>query len=719
MDVFVADYAGFCSGVARAVKKAETAPKPVASLGPLIHNPQVVENLAAQGVRPVASLEEVKEGRILIRSHGVPPQVLEQARAQGLEIIDATCPFVRRAQELAQELASQGIEIIIVGDPEHAEVRGLVEWAKGKAKVISKAAEAEALPKSLRRAVIVQTTQPQEVLQAVVTALLPKTVELKVYNTICEATRRRQEAAVRLARQVDVMVVVGGRNSANTRHLAELCRNTGTPTYHVEKAGELRSEWFAGVKKVGVTGGASTPAWIIEEVVKMLQHLSETVKETKTPEVGEKKAEALYSKPDGEASEDKALTSDLPQAQATGEEVTYTELSKQEVDMARSPEDTERVFRLRRGSVISGTVVQVRDNEVLVDVGGKSEGVIPLNELSYRPFTHPSEVVAVGQEIKVMVLRPENEDGHPLLSKKRADRRMAWDRLEAAFANGEELRGEVVGVVKGGLLVDVGVRGFVPASLIERGFVEDLNSYLGKTLRLKVIELDRAKNKLVLSQRVILDEEFEKQRQATWESLEPGQIRKGIVRRLTNFGAFIDLGGVDGLLHVSEISWGRVDHPQDVLQEGQEIEVKVLGVDREGGRVSLGRKQLLPNPWDTARERYPVGTVVQGKILRLAPFGAFVEVEPGIEGLVHISQLAEHRVEKPEEVVSVGQVIPVKVLKVDQEAQRMSLSLRQALQDKPRGNPGSSPKVSPEEGSGVKLGELFGDLFEANKQGQG
>jgi len=691
VDVFVADYAGFCSGVARAVKKAETAPKPVASLGPLIHNPQVVEDLAARGVRPVASLDEVEEGRILIRSHGVPPQVLEQARAKGLEIIDATCPFVRRAQELAQELASQGIEIIIVGDPEHAEVKGLVEWAKGKAKVISNPAEAGALPKSLRRAVIVQTTQPQEILQAVVTALLPKTVELRVYNTICEATRRRQEAAVRLAREVDVMVVVGGRNSANTRHLAELCRKTGTPTYHVEKAGELRSEWFKGAQKVGVTGGASTPAWIIEEVVKMLQHLSEAAEEIKTPEVGEGKEEALYLKPDGEANEN------IPEAQAA----------------------EGQVFRLRRGSVISGTVVQVGDNEVLVDVGGKSEGVIPLNELSYRPFNHPAEVVSVGQEIKVMVLRPENEDGHPLLSKKRADRRMAWDRLEAAFASGEELRGEVVSVVKGGLLVDVGVRGFVPASLIELGYVEDLNSYLGKTLRLKVIEIDRAKNKLVLSQKAILEEEFERQRQATWESLEPGQIRKGIVRRLTNFGAFIDLGGVDGLLHVSEIAWGRVEHPRDVLEEGQEIEVKVLGVDRKGGRVSLGRKQLLPNPWDTASERYPVGTVVQGKVLRLAPFGAFVEVEPGIEGLVHISQLADHRVEKPEEVVSVGQVIPVKVLKVDQEAQRMSLSLRQALRDKLKDHSSPTAEASSEEGSGIKLGELFGDLFGANKEEQG
>ncbi|GFN23465.1 bifunctional 4-hydroxy-3-methylbut-2-enyl diphosphate reductase/30S ribosomal protein S1 [Thermanaeromonas sp. C210] len=693
MDVIVADYAGFCSGVARAVKMAERAPKPLASLGPLIHNRQVVEDLAAKGVRPVVSLDEVTERTVLLRSHGVPPQVVEEAGERGLEIIDATCPFVRRAQQLAAELAAAGFEVIIVGEPEHAEVRGLVEWAKGKAVVVPSAAEAAGLPWHPRRAVLAQTTQSRATLEEVVTALRPISGEVVVHNTICDATRRRQEAAVEVARQVDVMIVVGGKDSANTRRLAELCRQTGTPTYHVEQAGEIDLRWFNNARRVGVTAGASTPAWIIEEVVHMLEKEQvQVMEEEKAPEGGE------VLELQEEANGQEALASEEPTAE---EEMNTDQVEKS-------------LPRLRRGSIVTGTVVQVRDNEVLVDVGAKAEGVIPLNELSYRPFTDPSEVVSVGQEIQVMVLRPENEEGNPLLSKKRADRRAAWDRLETAFASGEEIEGEVTGVVKGGLLVDVGARGFVPASLVERGYVEDLNAYLGKKLRLRVIELDRAKNKLVLSQRAILEEEYEKQRQATWDSLEPGQIRKGIVRRLTNFGAFVDLGGVDGLLHVSELSWGRVEHPQDVLTEGQEIEVKVLGVNREEGKVSLGRKQLLPNPWDTAEEHYPVGSIVEGKVLRFAPFGVFVEVEPGIEGLVHISQLADYHVEKPEEVVRIGQTIPVKVLKVDQEAQRMSLSLRQALREKRRQeNPKPAGKRQEEGGgeTGVKLGDLFGDLF--------
>ncbi|MGI6555233.1 MAG: 30S ribosomal protein S1 [Bacillota bacterium] len=294
-----------------------------------------------------------------------------------------------------------------------------------------------------------------------------------------------------------------------------------------------------------------------------------------------------------------------------------------------------------------------------------------------------------------------------------------------AFENGTELKGKVIEVVKGGLLVDVGVRGFVPASLVERGYVADLNQYLDTELRLRVIELDRSKNKIVLSQKVILDEEYEAKRNETWESLEEGQTRHGIVRRITDFGAFVDLGGVDGLLHVSEIAWGRVEHPADVLSEGQEIDVYVLGVDREGGKVSLGLKQLQQNPWELAAEKYAPGSIVEGKVLRIAPFGAFVEVEPGVEGLVHISQLANEHVEKTEDVVSIGDVVPVKILSVDPEAQRMSLSIRQAKpkekkqeQEKERPpkkkeNVEQNGSYTEDEEGGITIGDLIDkDIFD-------
>lgn len=732
MEVIVADYAGFCFGVKRAVEKAREAPKPVASLGMLIHNRQVVEQLAREGVRPVAALDEVTCGRILIRSHGTTPETLARARERGLEIIDATCPYVKRAQHLAQRMAAEGYQVIIVGDAGHPEVQGIMGWAGPGAVVVPDQKAAAGLPFHPRRAVLAQTTQPESRLEEVAAALRSNTDTLVVHNTVCQATHQRQEAAVRLARQVDVMVVVGGKESANTRHLAELCRATGTPTYHVERAGELCRQWFINTRRVGVTGGASTPAWIIEEVVVMLTGEEKIMvpEEEKEPvpiqEPAALEGPSTPAEPDGstavpgpEGGSDVTTKEAESSSLAGGQEAPGAapgETGTPEEQRSEMQQITARMPELRRGNVVTGTVVQITENEVMVDVGGKSEGVIPLNELSHRNVTDPHEVVAVGDTINVMVLRPEDEEGHPVLSKRRAERRIAWEKLEEHLASGEEIQGEVIEVVKGGLLVDVGVRGFLPASLVERGYVEDLNAYLGQTLRLRVIELDRSKNKVVLSRKAILEEEYEKQRQATWESLEVGQVRKGIVRRLTNFGAFVDLGGVDGLLHVSEISWGRVEHPRDALSEGQEIEVKILGIDREEGKVSLGRKQLLPNPWNTAAERYPVGTIVEGKILRLAPFGAFVEVEPGVEGLVHISQLADRHVDKPEDVVSVGDIVPVKVLGVDQQAQRMSLSLRQAIREKNRkqAKPAEKPAENQNE-SGVKLGDLFGDLFEENQ----
>ncbi|MDN5347644.1 MAG: small subunit ribosomal protein ispH, lytB [Clostridia bacterium] len=732
MEVIVAEYAGFCQGVARAVKLAQQAPKPIASLGPLVHNRQVVGQLAAEGVRPVSSLDEVEEKRVLLRSHGVGPGVRQEAAEKGLEVIDATCPYVARAQMLAKELSEAGYQVVIAGDPEHPEVKGLVEWSGGQAMVVPHPEAAKAVPFHPKIALIAQTTETEAKLNAVAAALRPQTDNLVVHNTICRATQRRQEAAVALARKVDVMVVVGGKESANTRRLVELCRATGTPTYHVEQAGELCRQWFEGARLVGVTAGASTPAWTIEEVVKMLNDQEVALKEENVlppiPETKEGSEEGKEPAPKAAAgSNGPAHTEEPAEVNAPASEPAAE--SREEAQPAATDETTGGEVEqslagfkeLRRGSLITGTVVQIRDTEVLVDVGAKAEAIIPLNELSQKEVADPREVVAVGDEIKVVVVRPENEEGHPVVSKRRADRRLAWDRLEEAFETGEVLQGEVTEVVKGGLLVDVGVRGFVPASLVERGYVEDLSVYLGKPLRLKVIEIDRGKNKVVLSQKAVLDEEYERQRQETWDSLEVGQVRKGVVRRLTNFGAFVDLGAVDGLLHVSEISWGRVEHPRDVLKEGQEIEVKVLGIDREAGKVSLGRKALLPNPWHTARERYPAGTIVNGKVLRLAPFGVFVEVEPGIEGLVHISQLADRHVEKPEEVVSVGDIIPVKVLSVDQEAQRMSLSLRQALRAKARSNSSreaerKAENINPHNDGGVTIGELFGDLLEEAKE---
>lgn len=730
MEIKVASHAGFCPGVRRAIsmvkEELDREGPPLYSLGPLVHNSHAVEWLSKQGLHPVEELPPTGFGRVVIRSHGVGPRVFAELSSKGLQVLDATCILVRQAQEKARDFALQGYRVIVVGERNHPEVQGIVEWAGPDTLVVAGPVEAEDLPAMDRVAVVAQTTQSMENFDRVVDVLRNKSDQLAVANTICQTTRQRQNAARGLAGEVDVMLVVGSAGSANTGRLLEISRSTGTPAYLVEGANDLHPDWFDGALRVGVTAGASTPDWIIEEVVNRMWDFEEK-KDEQNPSTEEcstgigatEENENVDARPERSPSdgyEETQPTDRDASASAQGEENADTE--NENVGM----EDMVTSYSLRRGDIINGTVVQINNGEVLVDVGGKSEGIIPLTELSHRRVEHAEDVVKVGDKIEVFVIRPENEEGHPILSRRRADRKRGWERLEEAYRDGTEIQAEAIEVVKGGLLVDVGVRGFVPASLVERGYVEDLNGYVGKTLRLKVIELDRGKNKVVLSQKAVLEEEYQKNRAETWESLAEGQVRRGIVRRLTNFGAFVDLGGVDGLLHVSEISWGRVDHPKDALKEGQELEVKVLGVDPERERVSLGLKQLQANPWDTAADDFVVGSVVEGKVLRLAPFGAFVEVVPGIEGLVHVSQLSDRRVEKPEDVVKVGDIIPVKVLAVDQLAQRMSLSLKEAdpergrktLREDYRDDAYEETSSSGNSGN-VTIGDLVGKLFEEQK----
>jgi len=677
--IIVAKEAGFCFGVKRVIELAyNNINHNTYSLGPLIHNPQVIADLEKNGIKTITNLNDLESGsNVIIRSHGVGPQVFEQANEYSLNIIDGTCPFVKKAQKLARTLCEDGYRVIVVGDKNHPEVQGIKDWAEN-VYIIANLDEAKALPEMNRVGVLAQTTLPEKTFREIVNYLKGRIVDFRVHNTICRATHSRQQAAKQLAPNVDMMVVIGGYNSANTGKLVDLCREIGTPTIHIEQASELQPSMFNEVKTVGVSAGASTPDRIIEEVVLKMVEFSD-----------EKNNEV--------------------QEETVAENVDDTSVAvNEETEVQSVPEEEQivtSVSTFQKGDIITGTVVQIDEEQILVDVGGKSEGIVPKGEIS---ATGETVELKPGDEIEVFVIKPENEEGHPILSKRRADRRKAWESIEDAFEKNIELEGTAVEVVKGGILVDVGIRGFVPASLVERGYVENLEEYIGKTLRLKIIELEKGKNKVVLSQKAVLDEEFEQKKQETWDDIEIGQVKKGIVRRLTDFGAFIDIGGVDGLLHVSEISWGRVDHPKDVLQENQEVDVVVLGVDKNTEKVSLGLKQLQENPWKTASDKYPVNTIVKGKVLRIAPFGAFVEVEPGVEGLVHISQLATDHVEKTEDIVSVGQIV---------EAQRMSLSIKDALPKKP-----SPPKkkedkreeyVTTNDG-GFTIGDLYGDLLKGN-----
>lgn len=633
MEIIVAPHAGFCFGVKRAIEIAEKTVSgnngPVYTYGPIIHNRQVVDKLQKQGINKIDAIADGDAGHLIIRSHGVSPEIMAEATRHGYQVVDATCPFVGKAQRLAQQLEQQGYQVVVVGDREHPEVKGIVGWTGGRALVVENATEAEKITGYNRIGVVVQTTQPEAIFNEVVRALQNKGIDVKACNTICSATSERQQAALELAKDVEIMIVVGGKNSANTGKLAKLCHSTGTTTYQIETADELNAQWFQGVKRAGLTAGASTPGWVIEEVVNRMSDLGEKVEDI------------------------------------------------QEETMQEGMNEAVEVKNLHRGDLVSGTVVQVNSDEVLVDVGAKSEGVIPSRELtSYN--ANPQDVVKVGDEIDVVVVRAEDDEGRAVLSKERADVQKNWANLEEALENETVIEGVVREVVKGGLIVDVGVRAFLPASLVDIRYVEDLSQYLDETIKVKIIEMNSNRKKVVLSRKVVLEEERAKKREELFATLEEGQVVDGIVRRLTNFGAFIDIGGVDGLLHISEMAWYRINHPSDVVSVDEEIKVKVLRINKEEEKVSLGLKQLLPNPWDDVEEKYDVGSIIPAKVVRLAPFGAFVQVEPGVEGLVHISHLADHHVEKPEDIVTEGEEIEVKILSVDAQAKRMRLSIREA-----------------------------------------
>ncbi|MEG6511006.1 bifunctional 4-hydroxy-3-methylbut-2-enyl diphosphate reductase/30S ribosomal protein S1 [Desulforamulus ruminis] len=671
MEVRLASKAGFCYGVKRAIElaltTAEESEGPIYTLGPLIHNPQVVRDLANRGIKEINALPQTEGDTVIIRSHGVGPDILQEAQEKDVKVIDATCPFVARAQRYAREMAEQGLPVYILGDPGHPEVQGILGWTKGKGIVIEGVEEINPV-EDPRVGLVAQTTQPLANYQAVVEALQKKGLQVDARNTICHATGERQQAALELAKTVDVMIVVGGKESANTKKLARICQETGTPTYHVESAQELQEDWFREAGTCGLTAGASTPDAIIEEVKRRMNEMD----------------------------------------QMNGEE------AMQDAMEVKSP---------RAGELVKGVVVQIGMDEVMVDVGAKSEGVVPRKELACYGVDNPQDVVKVGDEIECVVIKSEDNEGRLILSKERADAEKAWGGLEEAMENGTVIQGTVREVVKGGLLVDVGVRAFMPASLVDRGYVEDLSKYLNEQVSVRVIEMNKQRKKVVISRKAVLEEEYARKREELLETLEEGQTVKGIVRRLTQFGAFVDLGGLDGLLHISEMSWHRINHPSEVVKAGDELEVMVLKVDRENEKISLGLKQILPNPWDNVEEKYPVDKIFPAKVVRLASFGAFVQLEPGVEGLVHISHLADRHVAKPDEVVREGEEVNVKVLSVDPVEKRIRLSIREVNSEgrparEPRQNKQETAPVVEEnkEENGPTLGDVFGDMFKQEEK---
>ncbi|MBQ8312039.1 MAG: bifunctional 4-hydroxy-3-methylbut-2-enyl diphosphate reductase/30S ribosomal protein S1 [Clostridia bacterium] len=609
-------------GVRRAVEAASAvadAGKPSCTLGELIHNPQVVEMLRSRNVPPVASAEEAAGRQVLIRSHGVSPDVIDSLHQAGCEVLDLTCPFVDKLHRIVAEGTAADCPVILVGEKEHPEVRGTAGWSKGEVYVVATPEEASQLPDLPKALAVAQTTFPPERWEAIVEVLKEKVQELSAHSTICSATETRQREAKELAQRMDAMIVIGGRNSANTQKLYAACKSRCPRTILVECAAEIPPA-FANIysDKIGITAGASTPDGSLKEVVTRMTDI-----------------------------ENKDFMAEI---EAT-------------------------LVKIRPGQTVTGTVVQVTEDEVCVNIGYKADGLIKRSDLTQQD-------VQLGDEIEVEVVKVNDGEGNVLLSQRNIVNRKAWEALMAKYEAGEYVEAVGKEAVKGGLIADVdGVRAFVPASQLSQRYVEKIADFVGKDMKLKIIEVDKQKKRIVASRKAVMAEESAAKKAAAWENLEEGIVIHGIVRRLTDFGAFVDVGGVDGLIHITDLSWGRIKHPSEVVKPNQEIDVKILSLDKERERIQLGYKQLQPRPWDNATEKYPEGSIVEGKAVRITEFGAFVELEPGLDGLVHISQCALNRVAKVEDAVKVGEIVRVKVLSVDPEKKRISLSIRQVLEE--------------------------------------
>ena len=642
MKVTVADPAGFCFGVRRAVELVEQTAaggKPVVTLGPIVHNRHVVERFNALGVREAAEVAEIPDGAtVIIRAHGVGRAIYEALEARGLTVVDATCPFVDRIHKLVRRAEAEGRKPVIYGTRTHPEVIGISGWCADPLVVESPEEFEQWLSEEPERgklplALVAQTTSNQKIWKKFEEIVNFHCTNCKKFDTICEATENRQTAAALLAAQSDAMIVVGDRTSSNTRQLAAICAAHCGRVFAVDNAAELADCDFSGIHTIGITAGASTPAWIIKEV-------NQTMDEIKTVEnaATEESFEALLD---------------------------------------------ASIKTLNTGDTVTGTVVAIGTTEVQVDLGTKHAGYIPCDEVSADPNVKPEDVLHVGDEIKVFVVRVNDQEGTVQLSRKKLDGMRVWDELQEAADNKTPVEAKITETNKGGLVANVkGVRVFIPASAsgVARG--GNLEELKGQTVRIRITEVNRERRggRVVGSIRAVANEMRKAAQEKIWSEIEVGKKYTGTVKSLTSYGAFVDIGGVDGMVHVSELSWRRIKNPAEVVKVGDVIDVYVIALDPEKRKISLGYKTAEMNPWNQFTAKYSVGDVAKVKIVKMMTFGAFAEIVPGVDGLIHISQIADRRIGKPEDVLTVGQEVDAKIIDIDAENKRISLSIRALLE---------------------------------------
>ncbi len=631
-----APHSGFCFGVKQAIEKAEEAANqsqgnPIHSRGPLIHNKNVTERLLCKGIDVIDTLDEAVFGdTVIVRSHGEPKEFYEAADSMNLKIVDATCPYVKRIHDHVQRAYLLGKQVVIVGDRNHPEVIGVNGWCENSAIVVADAADAEQV-KDNDLFVVAQTTIQKETLDEVAQVFIKNGLNAEIENTICKATTERQKGCEETAKQVDLMLIVGDHQSSNTKKLFEIAQKYCPETYFVENINDLPLKKIQKYNKIGVAAGASTPEVAIEEVI---SNMSDKITENN------------------------------------------------ELSMNDFMDEIEKSMRLPRGGeMVTGTIHQVTDREIIVNLGCKKDGIIPKEEIKLEADQKLTELFHVGDEIHAKVIKTDDGDGSILLSRKKLEAVEHWDEINNAYENRTLIDVNVLRQVNGGVIAAYKeVQGFIPLSQLSDKFVEDSAEFVGRTLSVRVSRVDQRRGKAVFSRKAHLQEEKQKLMEEIWSTIEVGDIVEGAVMRFTDYGAFVDIGGIDGLLHISEISWGKLKHPQEVLKIGQTIQVKVLSMNSEKGKISLGLKQTQPEPWAVIDDKYQVGDVVEGKVVQIKEYGCFVELEPGLDGLVHISEVNHKRIGNINDEFSVGDTVKAKILEIDKENKRISLSIKETIE---------------------------------------
>ena len=638
--VTVAKTAGFCFGVQRAVDMAEKACQEygcIWALGDIIHNAHEVGRLEKLGVHKAEDVTDIPDGvPVLIRAH-----VVQQLEQKGCRIVDATCPFVGKIHRIVREESEQGRRIIVIGSRNHPEVVGIQGWC-GTSEVYETPEELRAALEKIGKngenlqkipvSVVAQTTINREIFDICGKIIKKQCTNAKIFGTICNATDERQAEARLLAGKSDIMIVIGDRKSSNTKRLYEISTSLCDYVLYIEDATGLTGNEIQGMEQpfIGITAGASTPAWIIKEVRNIMSE------ETRIE---------------------------------TGSE-----------DFAAMLEESFKT--LNTGDKVTGTVLKITPNEVHVDLGVKHAAYIPTHELSDDPSFNAEESIHVGDDIEAVVVRVNDAEGTIVLSKKRVDQMKGWESIEDAKENKTIIEGKVNEENKGGVVANAfGIRVFIPASQTGIPKGQPLSQLVGQTARFRITEINRQRKRVVGSIRAVQQEERRAAAEKVWSEIEVGNEYTGTVKSLTSYGAFVDIGGVDGMIHISELSWGRIKHPSEVVNVGDTVNVYVIGLDRENKKISLGYKRPEDNPWNVFTANYEVGDTATVRILKFMPFGAFAQIIPGVDGLIHISQIANRRIEKPEDVLSKDEEVEAKIIDIDPEKQKVSLSIRALLND--------------------------------------